>query len=774
MRNSHAAPRRPARRYSSVRLPVYAGALWLLAASLSAQDWPAYGHDAGGSRFSPLAEISTANVATLRPAWVYRTGDFLVNRGRFEDTPLLVDGTLYVSTHLGRVIALDPATGAEKWFYDARIDLSRDYGDFANRGVSTWLDTRAPAGAKCRRRIFLAAIDSRLIALDAATGLPCADFGAGGTVNLERDLLVKPEYAGEYEVTSPPAVAGDLVIVGSAIADNHRVSAPPGVVRAYDARTGKERWSYDPIPRTPSAPGRETWQGKSADQTGAANAWSVISVDAAHDLVFIPVGSASPDFFGGERIGKNRWADAVVALRASTGTFVWGFQVVHHDLWDDDVPAQPVLFTLTRNWKGIPALAQVTKMGHVFVLNRLTGEPLFPVEELPVPKSDAPGEEAWPTQPFPPAAFRLVPESLPASEAFGTTPENQAACRQAIAASRSDGVFTPPSLQGTVVYPGNLGGANWSAAAVDEARGILVAPVNRLPFLITLIPRADLHAAYMAKPQSEYGRQTGTPFAMRRDPMLAPNGVPCAPPPWGSLVALDLNAGTVKWNVPLGSVPWVTDTAAKDWGSLNLGGAIITGGGLVFIAGTWDHHLRAFDLETGRELWSAPLPFGGHAMPMTYEAGGRQYVVVAAGGHDRLDPGLGDYVIAYTLPGAGAPTPDTATYSAAGTWSAEMRSGDQRHPATLVLDVAGDSLAGSITFTNPQGSGTVTGRQRGNSVTFVAPFRSPEKKCEGTIAAQGDLADQGRLFVGRILFTGSCSGTPPDSGSFALWRTASH
>jgi quinoprotein glucose dehydrogenase len=635
--------------------------------------------------------------------------------------------------------------------------------------VAAWRDSAAASGTACARRIFLATVDSRLLALDAATGRLCAGFGAGGTVDLQRDVLHQPEYLGEYEVTSPPAIAGDLVIVGSAIADNHRTNAPSGVVRAFDARSGRERWNFDPIPRTADAPGRETWQGRSADSTGAANAWSVISVDAAHDLVFIPVGSASPDFYGGERLGQNRWADAVVALRASTGKFVWGFQVVHHDIWDDDVPAQPVLFTLHRNGKDIPALAQVTKMGHVFVFDRLTGTPLFPVAERPVPKSDVAGEQAWPTQPFPPPAFRLVPESLPPSDAFGTSPVLAAGCRDVIAHSRSEGIFTPPSLQGTVVYPGNVGGSNWSAAVVDERRGVLITPVNRLPFLITLIPRDQLHSAYMAQPESEYGRQTGTPFAMRRDPFLAPNHVPCAPPPWGSLIALDLNAGTVKWSVPLGTVPWLTDSAAKNWGSLNIGGAMATAGGLVFIAGTWDHHLRAFDEASGKELWSAPLPVGAHAMPMTYEAGGRQYVVVVAGGHDRLDPGMGDYVLAFTLSGPGAPRPDSATYSAAGDYAGDIRSGDL-HVTTMSLRAAGDSLVGSYEFTNPKGSGSVTAHQVGNTVTFTAPFRAPEKSCDGTMTGRGEMADGGRLFVGRILITGACSGTPPDSATFGLWR----
>jgi quinoprotein glucose dehydrogenase len=656
------------------------------------------------------------------------------------------------------VFALDPARGLARWTYDAHIDLHGDYGDFATRGVSTWLDGAAAAGASCRRRIFLATVDARLIALDAATGRPCADFGAAGTVALERALRHQPHYPGEYEVTSPPAVVGDLVIVGSAIADNHRTDAPDGMVRAFDARSGRERWRWDPV--TPT------------QNIGAANAWSVISVDAAHDLVFIPVGSASPDFYGGERLGDNRWANAVVALRASTGKFVWGFQVVHHDLWDLDVPAQPVLFTLRRDGKNVPALAQVTKMGHVFILDRLTGVPLFPVEERAVPASDVPGEMASPTQPFPPAAFRLVPESLPPADAWGPSPDAQAQCRDRLGALRSEGIFTPPSLKGTAVYPGNLGGGNWSAAAVDEARGLLLVPTNHLPFIITLVPRDGLMAAHDAHPGSEVGRQLGTPYAMLRDPFLGPDHVPCSPPPWGTLTALDLTAGTVKWQVPLGSAPWLAQLpGAGQWGSLNIGGAMVTAGGLVFIAATWDHHLRALDVETGRELWSAALPVGAYAMPMTYAVDGRQFVVISAGGHDRLDPsGLGDYVLAFTMGGAGAPALDTAAHSAAGSFSGEIRTGEDRHPAHFTLRANGDSLIGEFDITDPLAAGTVSGRQRGDTVVFTAPFHSSEKKCDGAFAGRGEIADGGRLFVGRVLLTGPCSGTPPDSGTFGVWR----
>ncbi|PYV07235.1 MAG: hypothetical protein DMG07_29280 [Acidobacteria bacterium] len=342
-------------------------------------DWPAYGHDPGGARHSPLEQIHRGNVRRLEVAWTYHTGDR--NRparsGRnyaFEATPILVDGTLFLSTPSNRVIALDPETGHERWVYDPGVDLSRHYSEFTSRGVSTWLDPRAPAGAACRRRIFVGTLDARLIALDAATGSCCADFGAGGQVDLFQGAGNASR--GDNEVTSPPAIIGDLVVVGSAIGDNQRADDASGVVRAFDARTGALRWSWDPIPRRRDDPARTTWAGDSADSSGAANAWSVLSADPERGLVFVPTGSASPDFYGGERRGDNRYANSVVALRASSGEVVWHFQVVHHDVWDYDVPAQPALVTVRRDGREIPAVAQTTKMGLVFALDRETGEPL--------------------------------------------------------------------------------------------------------------------------------------------------------------------------------------------------------------------------------------------------------------------------------------------------------------------------------------------------------------------------------------------------------------
>jgi quinoprotein glucose dehydrogenase len=441
---------------------------------------------------------------------------------------------------------------------------------------------------------------------------------------------------GDYQVTSAPAIYKDLVITGSSEGDNRAVTLERGIVRAFDVRTGKLRWTWDPI-----AP----WAYQTSPRTGAGNAWSTISVDAQQDLAFIPTGSASPDYYGGYRKGDNKWANSVVALRASTGEFVWGFQVVHHDLWDYDVASQPTLLA----WKdGTPAIAITTKMGRVFVLNRLNGTPLLPVEERPVMKSDIPGEESWPTQPV--STISLVPEKLSAEDAWGKDDKEKQWCAEQIKAARSGDIFTPPSLQGTLVFPSNVGGVNWGSAAYDPQRHLLFVDTNRLPIFVKLIPRAELDAARKNATDSdrlhgEFARQTGTPYAMFRTPLLAPSGLPCNTPPWGTVAAVDLFEGKKIWDVPLGSfIP------GMNTGTITLGGPMATAGGIVFTAAAMDNYLRAFDSETGKEIWKYELPAGGQATPMTYSIGGKQYLVIAAGGHGKLGTKQGDYVLAFSLP----------------------------------------------------------------------------------------------------------------------------
>ena len=600
--------------------------------ALQAQDggWTHYGADAGGTRYAPQKQITPANIDKLKVAWMYRThalepASELNGKAAFEATPILVGGTLYLSTPFDQVIALDPVTGAERWKYDPGVDRGRDYSEVTSRGVAAWA-----RGAE--RRIFVGTIDARLIALDAATGKPCAGFGSAGQVDLTRDVLLRDR--GDYQVTSPPSVFGDFVIVGSSIGDNRAVDVERGIVRAYDARSGELRWTWDPAP----------WAKDTKPRTGAANAWSSFAMDAERGLVYVPTGSASPDFYGGLRSGDNKWANSVVALDARTGKVVWGFQVVHHDLWDYDVAAQPSLFLFGRT----PAVAVNTKMGHLFLLNRVTGAPLFPVEERKVPKSDVPGEEASATQPFP-STEALVPQGLSAKDAWGATEADRNWCRDKMQPLRAEGMFTPPSLVGSLAYPGNIGGVNWGSAAIDPERKVMVVNTNRVPFVIRLLPQDRLVSerteARKNRISGEFGRQTGAPYAMYRDALISPGRLPCSPPPWGTVSAVDLKTGKKLWETPLGSM-----APGKGYGSPNLGGPMVTGGGVVFTAAAMDTRLRAFDVVTGREIWGAELPASAKATPMSYGVSGKQYVVVCAGGHGKLGTKMGDSVVAFALP----------------------------------------------------------------------------------------------------------------------------
>jgi quinoprotein glucose dehydrogenase len=617
-------------------------------------DWRAYGRDAGGERFSPLDDIRRENVASLQVAWTFRTGDAYQPRdGRptaFEATPLHVDDTLYLSTPVGRVIALDPVTGQQRWTFDAQSPRDKGYGDFASRGVSVW-----QRGAE--HRIFVATIDARLIALDAKTGRPIERFGEHGAVDLRKGLRIPPAGFADYEVTSPPAIVGNTIVVGSGISDGTDKRHPSGEVRGFDAVTGRLKWTWDPVPQDAATLGANTWTRNNAARAGGANAWSVIAADPARNMVFVPTSSPSDDYYGGERLGDNLFADSVVALRADSGKRVWHFQTVHHDLWDYDVAAPPLLFEWRKDAVGVPAVAVASKTGHLFILDRVSGKPLIPVEERPVPPSDVAGEVAARTQPFPTAPRSLARTTAKPEDAWGVTDEDRAWCRSTMGALRAEGIFTPPSLQGTLVVPGNIGGVAWGGIAHHRPNGLLIMAVNNLAAEVRLIARDKIETERNAgrlRGEFEYHPQRGTPYGVARRFLFGPKTrLPCTPPPWGTLTAVRAATGEIAWQVPLGQLPGTEPLPdAAQWGSVALGGPIATAGGLVFVAGTLEAAIYAFDVETGKRLWKGTLPTSARSTPMTYRGrDGRQYVVVAAGGHGLpVGPPLGDYLVAFALP----------------------------------------------------------------------------------------------------------------------------
>lgn len=644
-----------------------------LAAGTGQIGWRHWGGTTAGTRFAALDQITRNNVTGLKVAWTFRHGDFPVSTGagaEDQNTPLQVGDTLYYCNAYGKAFALDVDTGVARWKYDPKGSApnwqrcrgmgyyedaisAADTVPSAAVGSPTPEEVDVAAPSACAARVFLPTIDARLIALDAATGKPCADFGNGGTVDLSTDMgEIKPGY---YQQTSTPLVAGNLVVVGGRVADNWSTGEPPGVVRAFDVHSGELAWAWDPgnPATTLRPPPGQTYT------RGTPNVWSAMAYDPALGLIYLPTGNATPDFWAGSRTElDDKYSAAVVAVEATTGRVRWLYQMTHHDLWDFDIPAQPALQDLPDGKGGVvPALVQVTKQGMIFVLDRQTGKPLFEVEERPVPQGNVPGERYSATQPFSIGLPNIGNETLVESDMWGATLLDQLLCRIQFSKMRHQGVYTPPGLDRALQYPGSLGGMNWGGVSIDPTTHYLFVNDMRIGLANYMIPRKDMPADASG---IEMGAvpQEGTPFGAMRERFMSPLGVPCQKPPFGTMSAIDLVSGELKWQVPVGTVRDTGPLGIKmllpmPVGMPTLGGSLATQSGLLFFSGSQDYYLRAYDSGSGRELWKARLPVGSQSGPMTFVSPktGRQYVVVTAGGA-RVSPDRGDYVIAYALPAA--------------------------------------------------------------------------------------------------------------------------
>jgi quinoprotein glucose dehydrogenase len=655
------------------------GAIAILCAAVqpgdraSAQEWRWYGGDAGGSKYSSLDQINRNNVRRLKPVWIFESGDQSDGKeypvkSAFETTPLVVDGVMYLSTSFHRLFALDADTGKVLWEFDPKFDRATRVVLHFSRGVTYWT-----GGG--RKRIFLGDQQARLFSVDAETGKLDPAFGAGGVLDLKKGIADKYPRT-PYGLTSPVAACRDTIIAGSWVSDGEP-QGPAGDIRGFDARTGKLKWTFHTVPH-PGEFGNDTWAGDSWKERTGANAWSIMSVDEKLGLVFAPLTSPATDFYGGDRVGANLFGDSLVALDCETGKRRWHFQTVHHNLWDYDLPAQPVLVTVEREGRKVDGVAQITKTGFVFLFERATGRPLFDIEERPVPRSPIPGEESWPTQPFPVKPPPFARQSMRLDELTRVTPESRAECLEKIRDADVEGdLYRPVTEKPTVFFPGTNGGANWGGGSFDPATATLYVNSMDVGAFLRLVKRpADAKVPYR---NQGFGRFWDSNF------------YPCQQPPWGSLTAIDLNSGEFRWRSTLGEFDELAARGIPKTGTPNLGGSIVTAGGLVFIAATNDSKFRAFDKDTGEELWMTRLPASGHATPMTYLGrSGRQYVAIAAGGGNKYNAGVDSKLVVFALPREGE---ETRLISVAKPLPPRMRAGYKGLEEKLPVSVGAQPVA---------------------------------------------------------------------------------
>ncbi|WP_017349861.1 membrane-bound PQQ-dependent dehydrogenase, glucose/quinate/shikimate family [Pantoea sp. A4] len=624
-------------------------------------EWHAYGRTLAGEHSSPLKQITPQNVDKLKVAWTFRTGDIIGKNdpleSTFEVTPLKVGHTVYLCSPHQRVFALDASTGKQLWTFDPQVKDDPTWQHLTCRGVSyhaTPADARASDGttppAECQQRIILPTNDGRMFALDANSGQRCQNFGQNGEIDLKDGMTVKTP--GFYQGTSPPVVTRQLIIMAGAVTDNYSTEEPSGVVRGFDVYTGKLVWAWDPGAADENALPSATHHYT----PNSPNSWTLLAADEKLGLVYVPVGMSTPDIWGGNRtpLGE-RYTSSLVALQIATGKRVWSYQTVHHDLWDMDLPSQPSLVDLKTDHGVVPAIYAPAKTGNIFVLDRRDGKLIVPAPETPVPQGAAPGDRTSPTQPYSELTFQPK-QKLTDKDMWGATMFDQLACRIMFKQMRYDGPFTPPNTQGTLVFPGDVGMFEWGGIAVDPQRQIAIANPMAFPFVSKLIPRGPGNpAAPNAEhpPGSEIGVQPmyGTPYGVDLHPFLSPVGLPCPAPPWGYIAGIDLRTHQIMWKHIVGTTRDATPLPLPfKVGMPMLGGTMVTAGGVTFLTATMDNYIRAFDVTTGKELWSDRLPAGGQSTPMTYSEGGKQYIVTAAGGHGSFGTKQGDYVVAYALP----------------------------------------------------------------------------------------------------------------------------